>query len=67
MIEENYRNLIKEFNIEKTRSKLSPYAGKSNFQKFADYIFVSEDVNVTRFEVPDLEISDHLPMILEFS
>lgn len=65
--EENMRNLIKEFNIEKTRSSLSPYFGEPDFQKYADYTFVSEGVEVKSFQVPDVEISDHLPMILEFS
>lgn len=67
IIEEDMKNLIKEFNIEKTRSSLSPFAGKSNFQRFADYTFVSKNVKVEKFEVPDVEISDHLPMILEFT
>jgi hypothetical protein len=67
MHEQNMINLIKEFNIEKTRSNLSPYFGKPDFQKFADYTFVSHEINVINFQVPDIEISDHLPMILEFS
>lgn len=61
------KNLIKEFNIDKTRSSLSPFYGKPNFQKFANYAFVTNDINVSKFEVPEVEISDHLPMILEFS
>lgn len=65
--EKNLRNLIEEFNIQRTRSKSSPYYGKEDFQKFADYTFVSKDVEVISFEVPKVEISDHLPMILEFS
>ncbi|MDD5146993.1 MAG: endonuclease/exonuclease/phosphatase family protein [Candidatus Daviesbacteria bacterium] len=67
ILERDMKNLIKQFNIEKTRSDLSPYFKKPGFQKFADYIFVSPDVNVKSFEVPEVEISDHLPMILEFS
>ncbi len=67
ILEANYRNLIKEFNIERTRSDLSPYAERLDFQKFADYTFVSKDIDTTDFKVPDLKISDHLPMILEFS
>lgn len=67
LLEQNMRNLIKEFNIQRTRSKLSPFYGQTDFQKFADYTFVSKDVRVKSFEVPKLEISDHLPMILEFS
>ena len=60
-------NLIKKFEIERTRSWLSPYFEKDNFQKFADYTFVSPDVRVKSFSVPDVAVSDHLPMILEFS
>lgn len=67
IFEGKFRNLIKEFNIKKTRSNLSPFFGTSDFQKFADYTFVSDDVNVTDFKVPNVSISDHLPMILEFS
>ncbi|MBI2314878.1 endonuclease/exonuclease/phosphatase family protein [Candidatus Daviesbacteria bacterium] len=63
----NMRNLIREFDIRKTRSNLSPFYGGPNFQKYADYTFVSSDIKVTKFQVPDMPISDHLPMILEFS
>lgn len=66
MLEREFRNLIKEFNVETTRGKLSPYYGKPDEQKYADYIFVSKDVKVKSFKVPDVEVSDHLPMILEF-
>ena len=41
--------------------------GKPDFQKFADYVFVSPDVNVESFSVPDIDISDHMPLVLEFS
>ena len=67
ILEKNMKNLIKEFNIKRTRSNLSPFFGKSNVQKFADYTFVSPDINVINFQVPNINISDHLPMILEFS
>ena len=67
IFEDNMKNLIKKFNIPKTRSRLSPFYGKSDFQKFADYAFVSTDINVLEFRVPHIKISDHLPMILEFS
>ncbi len=66
ILEKDMRNLIQEFNIPKTRSNLSPYYKKPDFQKFADYVFVSKEINVKDFEVPDIEISDHLPLILEF-
>ncbi|MDP2671931.1 MAG: endonuclease/exonuclease/phosphatase family protein [Candidatus Daviesbacteria bacterium] len=67
ILEEDLRNLIKEYNIQKTRSRIDLFYGKDNFQKFADYTFVSRDINIIDFQVPYVEVSDHLPMILEFS
>lgn len=72
MFEDNgYRNLIKDFEIEKTRNEITwefHGNGKSDFikQYYADYVFTSPEVKVNSFEVPDIEISDHLPMILDF-
>ena len=63
ILEEDLRNLVKEFNIPTTRS--AHY--KKTSEKFADYMFVSGGVRVKFFEVPDLVVSDHLPLILEFS
>lgn len=67
MIEENMRNLIKEYEIIRTRSRLNPFFKKQDFQKYADYVFVTKDIKVESFSVPDEIASDHLPMILEFS
>lgn len=67
LIERQMNNLISQYNISITRSPLSPYYGTAGFQKFADYAFVSAEVVVKSFKVPDIAISDHLPMILEFS
>jgi len=65
--EAGYRNLIHDFDIKETRNRLSwmqfPTHEK---QHFADYVFVSKDVKVNKFEVPYNEISDHLPQILDF-
>lgn len=70
-----FRNLIKEFKIKTTRSKNAwkeaqkrnqkenPFFGK---QDFADYCFVSPEVKVINFEVPNIEVYDHLPLILDF-
>lgn len=68
--EAGYRNLINEFKIKSTRNEIAWENLKSDHgfvkQHFADYCFVSPDINVKKFEVPDLPISDHLPLILEF-
>ncbi len=62
-----YRDLIKEFKIKDTRGKINKKIYQSsNIQYYADYCFVSKDVKVKTFTVPDLEVSDHLPLILEF-
>ena len=68
-------NLIKSNNITSTRSslyesifeiKVGDQTIKNNGSKFADYAFVSDSVIVKSFEVPNLQISDHLPLIINF-
>lgn len=61
ILEKKLINLIKEHKILTTRSKLYTWD-----DKFADYILVSDNTKVINFEVPAVEVSDHLPMILEF-
>lgn len=68
-----YRNLVMEYGVKSTRGsnhrKLSPqYANTpEGYQEFADYTFTTPSVKVQSFTVPDLPLSDHLPMILEFN
>jgi len=65
MFEENgYKNLIKEFNIPTTRNEIA-WAQFKNKQLYADFVFVSPGVKVNEFLVPNVKISDHLPMILK--
>lgn len=61
LLEEKLINLIKKYGIKTTRSKLYERPGK-----FADYVLVSQDIKIEKFEVPDVCASDHLPMILQF-
>ncbi|MBI5221501.1 MAG: endonuclease/exonuclease/phosphatase family protein [Candidatus Magasanikbacteria bacterium] len=71
--EAGFRNLVKDFNISSTRGslikKMHPeyYAVGRVFQEFADYTFVSPGIEVKKYSVPDLPLSDHLPLILEFN
>ena len=54
------RNLISEYGITSTRTSLYPKPGK-----FADYMFVSPEMQVKQFAVlPDI-VSDHAPLLLE--
>jgi len=68
MIEETgYRNLTRDFNIRETRNRLCwQQFPRDKRQHFADYVFVSSEIKVKKFEVPHNEISDHLPQILDF-
>lgn len=63
ILENNLRNLVKEFGIPTTRS----HHYKKTSEKFADYMFVSKDVKVNSFEVPNVVVSDHLPLVLDFT
>jgi len=56
------RNLIKEFGITSTRSSLY-----TKPVRFADYMFVSDGIEVKDFKVLPDEVSDHLALYLEFS
>jgi endonuclease/exonuclease/phosphatase family metal-dependent hydrolase len=62
ILEEGMRNLIKEYKINSTRSSLY-----TKPERFADYIFVSPDVQVKDLTVLQDTVSDHLPLQLEFS
>ena len=67
--EAGYNNLIKDFDIKTTRNRLSwdQFAGDpKNFGKqyYADYIFTSKDIEVLSFNVPNVEVSDHLPLVV---
>lgn len=62
ILERGMRNLIKEYSIASTRS--SHYTKPI---KFADYALVSPDIKVINFMVMPDEVSDHLPLMLEWN
>ncbi len=65
-----YKNLINDFNIKSTRNNIAWERFKNDpgfVKQFdSDYIFASDGIKIKSFEVPDVEVSDHLPLILEF-
>ncbi len=61
-LEEGMVNLIKKHNVKSTRSNLH-----TRKDKYADYILVSKDIKVKDFKVLQDEVSDHLPLFLEFN
>jgi len=63
ILSEGNRNLIQEYKITSTRSSLY----KKSSSRSADYIIVSPEINVEDFKVLEEEVSDHLPLFLEFN
>lgn len=65
MIEAKLINLIRKFDITNTRSSLYDPKYKAD-DKYADYIFINKYIDVKKFEVLKDEVSDHLPLFLNF-
>ncbi len=62
--EGGYRELVQEYKVPTTRNHLY-WDNRPQKHLFSDYIFVSKDVDVKGLLVPEVEVSDHLPLILE--
>ena len=62
MLEVDMKNLIIEYGVTSTRSNLH-----KRIEKFADYIMVSDGIKINGFEVISKDVSDHRPLILDFS
>ena len=62
LLEEGMQNLVKAHNVVSTRTSFYP-----KDERFADYILVTPDVTVHSFGVLAQEVSDHAPLLLEFS
>lgn len=60
----NLENLIERFNIKSTRPEFDDGLDKGNI--VCDYIFVNNKVKVNNFCVVNSNVSDHLPLILDF-
>lgn len=64
MLNKKMHNLIEEYHIQTTRPTFDDGLDKGNV--VCDYIFVNDKVTVKNFQVLEKDVSDHLPMILEF-
>lgn len=64
MMNHNYINLCKNFNIKNTRPAFDDGLDKGDV--LIDYIFVSKDIKVKNFYIDNTTISDHYPLILDF-
>jgi endonuclease/exonuclease/phosphatase family metal-dependent hydrolase len=60
MFGDKYADLIKEYKIKDTRGNLY-----TKDLRYSDYFFIDNDIKINSFSVPNLELSDHLPMLLK--
>ncbi len=61
MLGDVYTDLIQKYKIVSTRSTLYPKE-----LRYSDYAFVDSNISINRFLVPDVTISDHLPLVIDF-
>lgn len=64
LLNKEYVNLIDKFGIKSTRPDFND--GLETGKNVVDYVFVSEDIKVNTFKVVNTDITDHLPLLLEF-
>ena len=57
-------NLIEKYNIKSTRPTVKD--GLDVGGRVDDYIFVNDKIKVNNFEVKQIDVSDHYPLILDF-
>jgi endonuclease/exonuclease/phosphatase family metal-dependent hydrolase len=62
MIGDKYKNLIQEYSIKDTRGDL--YTKEI---RYSDYAFTDKTVSIKSFTLPNITISDHLPLVIDFS
>lgn len=60
----NFISLVDQHNIQTTRPKSNELSHLE--RNVVDFILISKEVKVNSFEVLDSDISDHLPLILDF-
>lgn len=66
IIDKEFRNLVIEHNIKSTVPDHDRGTEYKRGKFVMDYIFVNDKIKVNHFEVIDTNISDHLPLILDF-
>ena len=61
---DNFISLVNKYNIQTTRPKANELSHLK--RNVIDFIFISNGIKVKSFEVLDTDVSDHLPLILDF-
>lgn len=64
ILNKEFKNLVDEYKVKSTRPTFDDGTDKGN--NIVDYIFVNDKIKVNEFGVINTNISDHLPLILDF-
>lgn len=64
VFQDRFISLVDKYNIKTTRPKLNELSHLK--RNVVDFIFVSKGIKVNSFEVLNSNVSDHLPLILDF-
>lgn len=68
MMNKVFTNLNNKYGVKTTRPVYkSNKRNEVNKNQVIDYAFTSKDINDTDFKIPNTNISDHLPLILDFT
>lgn len=65
-LKNRFRSLVDEFKIRSTRPKSNEH-NSTRKRNVVDYIFINEKITVEKFDVIESDISDHLPLLIEFN
>ena len=64
VLNQSFTNLCDAYKVQSTRPQSNELSGKS--RNVVDYMFVNEKIEVTDFLVLQTDVSDHLPLVLQF-
>lgn len=64
ILNKEFRNMVDEYKINSTRPDFND--GLDRGGNVVDYIFVNDRIKVNKFSVINTDISDHLPLVLDF-
>lgn len=65
ILNDNFISLVDQYHIKTTRPVSNELSNKK--RNVVDYVFISKGIKVKDFQVVDNNVSDHLPLIVDFS
>ncbi len=54
-------------NVTSTFNKKQKDTSTKSWDFVVDHVFVSQDISIHKAEIPDVDVSDHMPLVVEFS